>query len=441
MIRHVIQPISHGKRSRLWSARVRLDGWLKARTYPLHVTDKRVAEQKLEKLIQELEKEAVGIIAPKLMRDAAQTPIADHLKAFLADKAKECSKNTLSKYRNCIPKLCDRCGWVMVRDITSQSFCQWRATSGLEPKTLNDLLGAMCSFLNWMEGHQLIIANPLKHAGKSKNQNPKAYRRALSLEHIKKLLAVSPLHRGMVYLTILYTGLRRAEMNGLKWEDFDLDSTPALLRVPSSISKNKKATTHELRTELADALRSYRPASAKASDWVFKGHVPRVHLVKRDLTAAKIPFEDEQGRRVDLHALRHTFITLLSASGVAPRVAMALARHSDLKLTMRVYTDSDRLGLDRAMALLPSIKMPKHAAQRAAQTGAVSGLSESPSVAPSQAGQLSQFSAPDAPRHEKAPGVATGRFHEMEREKRLELSTSTLARGVSKLISSWWLKN
>jgi integrase len=432
MIRHVIQPISHGKRSRLWSARVRLDGWLKPRTYPLHVTDKRVAEQKLEKLVQELEKESAGIIAPKLMRDAAQTPIADHLKAFLADiEAKGRSKNTLSKYRNCIPKLCKRCSWVRVRDITSQSFCQWRAASGLGPKTLNDLLGAMCSLLQWMERQQLIIANPLKHAGKITNQNPKAYRRALSVEHIEKLLAVSPLDRAMVYLTVLYTGLRRAEMNGLKWEDFDLDSTPALLRVPSSISKNKKATTHELRTELADALRAYRPASAKPSDWAFKGHVPRVHLVKRDLKAAGIPFEDEQGRRVDLHALRHTFITLLSASGVAPRVAMALARHSDLKLTMRVYTDSDRLGLDRAMALLPSIKMPKHAAQLTAQAGAVSGLSESPSVASSQAGQLLQFAVPDASRHEKAPGVITGRFHEMEREKRLELSTSTLARWCS----------
>ena len=432
MIRFVIQPISHGKRFRLWSARIRLDGWLKAKTFPLHVTDERVAEQKMAKLIQELEQEAAGIIAPKLMRDAAQTPIAGHLKSFLADiEAKGRSKNTLGKYRNCIPKLCKRCGWVMVRDITSQSFCQWRAASGLGPKTLNDLLGAMSSLLQWMERQQLILANPLKHAGKITNRNPKAYRRALSLEHIEKLLAVAPLHRAMVYLTALYTGLRRAEMNGLKWEAFDLESTPALLRVPSSISKNKKATTHELRAELAEALRAYRPASAKPSDWAFKGHVPRVHLIKRDLTAAGIPFEDEQGRRVDLHALRHTFITLLSASGVAPRVAMALARHSDLKLTMRVYTDSDRLGLDRAMALLPSFGMPKRAAQLTAQTGVISGPLESPAVASGQPGQLLQFSVPDAARHEKAPSDITGRFRKMEREKRLELSTSTLARWCS----------
>lgn len=432
MIRHVIQPVSHGKRSRLWSARIRLEGWLKPRTFPLHVTDKRVAEQKLEKLVQELEQEAAGIISPKLMRNAAQTPISTHLGAFLADlQAKGRSKNTLGKYRNSIPKLCKRCGWVMVRDITAQSFCQWRAGSGLGPKTLNDLLGSMCSLLQWMERQQLIVANPLKHAQKISNASHGSYRRALSLEQIESLLIAAPLHRATVYLTALYTGLRRAEMNGLKWEDIDLDATPALLRVPSSISKNRKATTHELRPELTEALRSFRPIDAPSSAWAFRGKVPRVPTFKKDLKKADIPFEDEQGRRVDLHALRHTFITLLSASGVAPRVAMALARHSDLKLTMRVYTDSDRLGLDRATALLPSFSVPKHAAQLTAHAGVFSGRLASPAVAPGQLNQLSQ--APDgvASRHEKAPQDNLRRFSKMERAKRLELSTSTLARWCS----------
>lgn len=69
-------------------------------------------------------------------------------------------------------------------------------------------------------------------------------------------------------------------------------------------------------------LKAFRPAEAKAGDWAFRGQVPRVPTFKRDLTAAGIPFEDERGRRVDLHALRTTFGTLLSASGVSPRVAM-----------------------------------------------------------------------------------------------------------------------
>jgi len=159
---HIYQHSRGGVKSRLWSARVRLEGWVKDRTFALHVTDKRVAEQKLAKLVQELEREAAGILAPKLMRDAAQTPISTHLKAFLADlEAKGRASNTLGKYRNCIPALCRRCRWVMVRDVSAQSFTVWRATSNLRAKTLNDLLAAMSSLLNWMERQQLIMGNPL----------------------------------------------------------------------------------------------------------------------------------------------------------------------------------------------------------------------------------------------------------------------------------------
>ncbi|MFW5690732.1 MAG: tyrosine-type recombinase/integrase, partial [Planctomycetota bacterium] len=48
--------------------------------------------------------------------------------------------------------------------------------------------------------------------------------------------------------------------------------------------------------------------------------------------------EDDRGRVVDFHALRHTFISNLARAGVHPRNAQALARHSTIDLTMNVYT-------------------------------------------------------------------------------------------------------
>jgi integrase len=100
------------------------------------------------------------------------------------------------------------------------------------------------------------------------------------------------------------------------------------LKVPSSISENRKESVHFPRPELTETLKAFRPAGTKAGDWAFLGQVPRVPTFKRGLAAAGIPFGDERGRRVDLQALRTTFGTLLSASGVSPRVAMELMRHS-----------------------------------------------------------------------------------------------------------------
>jgi len=47
--------------------------------------------------------------------------------------------------------------------------------------------------------------------------------------------------------------------------------------------------------------------------------------------------DDETGN-LDFHALRHTFGSLLAASGIHPKVAQELMRHSDINLTMSRYT-------------------------------------------------------------------------------------------------------
>ena len=57
-------------------------------------------------------------------------------------------------------------------------------------------------------------------------------------------------------------------------------------------------------------------------------------LLRKDLQAAGIPYRDASDRAADFHALRHTFITRLARSGVAPAVANSLARHSTITLTM-----------------------------------------------------------------------------------------------------------
>jgi integrase len=81
--------------------------------------------------------------------------------------------------------------------------------------------------------------------------------------------------------------------------------------------------------------------------------VPDVETLKRDLARAGIPFVDELGRRADLHALRKTFGTALVLNGEQPRVVMEAMRHSDLKLTMKLYTDAGQLPVGAALARLP----------------------------------------------------------------------------------------
>jgi len=102
------------------------------------------------------------------------------------------------------------------------------------------------------------------------------------------------------------------------------------------------------------ALLEGRPTQAI----LFKMPDKPADMLKRDLKAAGIPYRDASGRVADFHALRHTFITRLARSGVAPAVAKSLARHSTITLTMDHYThtlmEDERSALDRLPALAPN---------------------------------------------------------------------------------------
>ena len=462
MIAFLFQPSRGGERSRLWSARIRLDEWPKSRTFPLHLTDRRVADQKMRDLVSELERETHGVGIPKPTREALRQPLKEHHTAFMAaGKSAGLSPRTQIKYGQNLPNLFKRCGWTTIRDVTPATFKRWRDSSGLSPKTVNDLLGSMRTFLLWMKRERLILADPLAEVRKVANPNVGNFRRSLSVDEVNRLLKKSPPYRSLVYLTMIYTGLRRSELNDLKWGDFNFETKPAQLKVPSSISKNRQESIHFLRPELTAALLAARPKGVKPERLAFRGLIPRVQTMQKDLAAVGIPFKDARGRRIDIHALRKTYGTLLAASGVSPQVAMQLMRHSDMKLTMGVYTDVAQLPILQETARLPSFQLPKGAdaqrrrtyaervrnlvppptislssdAQLNAQRDAQTGVPLSPAV--SRAGStdqkaiITELARAEALGQEKTPGQATGRSSEMEREKRLELSTSTLARWCS----------
>ena len=76
---------------------------------------------------------------------------------------------------------------------------------------------------------------------------------------------------------------------------------------------------------------------------------------RRVASATSPPYEDDQGRFADFHALRHTFISNLARAGVHSRNAQALARHSTIDLTMNVYTHVDMDDLAGEVENLPAV--------------------------------------------------------------------------------------
>ena len=310
-------------------------------------------------------------ILPGAKLEAAR-PLAQHVADYIAGlKAKGRDEVYCDNSARFLIRMAMECGWKNVSDITPDSIVKWRdalqqilqirkaSSNGqtmddrkpkaASAKTKNIYLSTAKAFCNWLVQHDRIGRNPLANVGGVEERGKQVrVRRALSDDEIIRLLDIAGKYRN-VYLTALTTGLRRREMSALTWGDVHLAAAKPFINVRASIAKNHKTATMFLREDVVVGLRAIAGAD---TDHVFD--MPGRKRFKSHLKAAGIEGKDRAGRIIDFHSLRHTFITSLSKAGVSPRVAMELARHSQIDLTMRVYTDAGMLGTADAVNCLPS---------------------------------------------------------------------------------------
>jgi hypothetical protein len=71
---------------------------------------------------------------------------------------------------------------------------------------------------------------------------------------------------------------------------------------------------------------------------------------------------DDEGREIDLHALRITLGTNLACAGVAPQLAQKVMRHVDYRTTLKHYIVFGLTDTTKAINLLPAIEKQKREA-------------------------------------------------------------------------------
>jgi integrase len=211
--------------------------------------------------------------------------------------------------------------------------------------------------------------------------------------------------RVLIYKTLVLTGLRKGELESLTVGQLYLDSSAAFAELNAADEKNREGNAVPIWADLADDLRAWlagklqrlqqqarengEPLPLRLPAEMPLFNVPKGlrRILDRDLMLAGIPKRDERGRTVDVHALRTTFGTLLSKGGVAPRTAQAAMRHSDISLTMNVYTDPKLLDVHGALNALPVLPLGEKeiGAAKATGTGDLSASQHAPTVAPTVA--------------------------------------------------------
>ena len=229
--------------------------------------------------------------------------------------------------------------------------------AGLAPRTVRYIHVTLNKALKQAVADGLIPRNPASSVKPPKLTKKEI--RPLDREQVRAFFdAVSGERLEPLYVLAVTSGLREGELLGLRWEDVDLET--GTLQVRRSLSearsgrifeapKSGKGRNVRLTQRALNALRAHRKRQLEermklAGLWQDYGLVFPSQLgtpigarnlnrsFKRHLERAGLP------RSFRFHDLRHTCATLLLRQGVNPKFVQELLGHSDVSLTLNVYS-------------------------------------------------------------------------------------------------------
>jgi integrase len=232
-------------------------------------------------------------------------------------------------------------------------------TAGRAPKTIRNIHGVLSKALADAERWGLVGRNAARLADVPAVARPKL--RVWSPEQTRAFLAAVANDRLFAaWLLAATTGMRRGELLGLRWEDFDLDTgvvrvARARVRAGNQVVAGEPKTARGRRTIALDpttvaALRQHRKRQteerlAAGPDYADSGlaftmpggtpiHPNRFSLwFRRHVRAAGLP-------AIRLHDMRHSYATAGLAAGVPPKVMSERLGHATVAFTLDTYTSA-----------------------------------------------------------------------------------------------------
>jgi len=363
---------------------------------PLAV-DKTSANAMLNEIVKRVEREKAGLVDPT--EEQHKRPLSVHIREFetyLANKdvTPKQKQETITKLK----KMVDDRRWKMIGDISASGALdflgQLRRNKGLSAQTYNHYLKAAKTFCRWLVRDRRTPTDPLAHLSRLNVQMDRRHdRRALSPDEFERLVkaartgkrieGISGSDRAMMYVLAAWTGFRKGEIGSLTQRPLRLDDDPPTATVEACYSKRRRQDTQILHPEVARQLKEWLATKRVGPNkplFPISGRVPggierkAYKMIERDLMAARDKWleeaktEGERQRRLksdflcycnhdglyaDFHSMRHLFITSLERAGISPRMAQTLARHSDIRLTLGLYTHVELHDQTAAIEALP----------------------------------------------------------------------------------------
>ncbi len=351
--------ITRHKKSGKWMARYTVETPTGPKRRTVYAGTRKEAGEKLAKA---LANKADGIVV-----DDKNLSIGEYLDRWLSDAVRgTIRESTFSRDKYLVTNnIKPSIGRVKLKNINAlhlQSLYRERQDSGLSASTVQKIHHVMHKALGQAVRWDLIPRNPAD-AVKAPTPTPKEMRPLSADESYQLLEAARGNRLEALYVLAIYTGMRRGELLGLKWEAVGLDGNPPTVRVRRTLTRvdngrrlalgapktKKSRRTVRLTQRAVEALRSHRARQAEErlrvgelyqdQDLVFAGEggglINPSNLRQRSfaplLERAELP-------PITFHDLRHTCASLLFQKNVHPKNVQALLGHASVAITLDTYS-------------------------------------------------------------------------------------------------------
>lgn len=280
------------------------------------------------------------------------------------------SRRSCKNHRRDLKKFSEFCEIRSASQVTQAhvlAFRRWRLDQGVRPLTVNAQVSTIRSVLEKGVRWGLLRDNALKDLERLEVGTPGKVRRSLSIEELEAIFAESPEYLRPVWRMFITTGIRRNELQSLRFNDIDFERRCIVIRVENAKGrKSREIPLHESMVDQLAALRDAAPERKPTSKtlpgklthehvFVTTANTPHKHNLLRSFYVicqrAGIEGAEPNGS-VDIHSLRCSFTTLTIANGASPRAVQEILGHSTLDLTMKTYARATEGSKRRAVEAL-----------------------------------------------------------------------------------------
>jgi len=207
---------------------------------------------------------------------------------------------------------------------------------GARANTINFEIAALKTIFNVAIKWDYLKDNPTKGVKKLKVTDSKPLK-FLSIEECQRLLNACPPDLYPIYFAFLNTGMRKAELENLEWDDIDFKRRKIKIRRKEFWQPKTGEREIPINQQLFDLLQNLKSENDKSvhSNFVFPDRISG-GKIKTKLREKLIKIAKEAGIEglTKLHTLRHTFASHLVMNGVDLPTVKKLMGHSDIQTTM-----------------------------------------------------------------------------------------------------------